>query len=395
MGRLDDGRTVFVPRTAPGDLVELADVRTYKRFARAHVGRIDEPGADRVAPRCPHYEGDDCGGCQLQHLGADAQRRARASFVGDALRRIGRLDVPDPPVLPAEREWAYRAKITVHALDGRLGFHRYDRADQVFDLATCHIAAPELDRLWQAVRRRRALLPGNLETLTLRADREGRLHLIARVQGTDPWTDAKALAAALETDGAAAAIWWEPEGGAPRVLAGGDETYPATVFEQVHPAMGAHVRAHAIERLGDVAGRHVWDLYAGIGETTDALLARGATVESVELDARAVAHAERRAGTPDAARVRRYAARVEQKLPALDAAAAAVVNPPRVGMAAPGVAALARRGPPRLVYISCDPATLARDLVGLTGHYVLEDLMAFDLFPQTAHVETVAVLARR
>ena len=88
VGKLPDGRTVFVPRTAPGDLVELARVREQRRFARARAGRLVEAGAHRVTPRCPHYLKDECGGCQLQHLSSDAQREARRSFVGEALRRL-------------------------------------------------------------------------------------------------------------------------------------------------------------------------------------------------------------------------------------------------------------------------------------------------------------------
>ncbi|MEO8227705.1 MAG: TRAM domain-containing protein, partial [Gemmatimonadota bacterium] len=99
VGRLEDGRTVFVPRTAPGDLVELARLRTHRRFARARVARVVEPAPERVVPPCPHYTADDCGGCQLQHLDPAAQREARRGFVGDALRRIGMVDVPDPPIV--------------------------------------------------------------------------------------------------------------------------------------------------------------------------------------------------------------------------------------------------------------------------------------------------------
>jgi 23S rRNA (uracil1939-C5)-methyltransferase len=160
------------------------------------------------------------------------------------------------------------------------------------------------------------------------------------------------------------------------------------VFEQVHPALGVAVRRHAVERLGEVRGRSVWDLYAGIGETTAALVARGARVESVESDRRAVAEAETR-GPP----ARRHAARVEEVVEALGPAALVVTNPPRTGMDARVSEALERRAPDRVIYVSCDPATLARDLSRLPS-YRVDGLACFDLFPQTAHVETVAVLER-
>ena len=104
VGKLEDGRTVFVPRSAPGDLVELGQVREQRRYARARVARLLEPSPDRVVPRCPHYVQDECGGCQLQHLAAPAQREARRTIVGDALRRIARLEAADPEVVPAPEE---------------------------------------------------------------------------------------------------------------------------------------------------------------------------------------------------------------------------------------------------------------------------------------------------
>jgi 23S rRNA (uracil1939-C5)-methyltransferase len=181
-------------------------------------------------------------------------------------------------------------------------------------------------------------------------------------------------------------IWWQGSEGAPRAMAGADSPYPATVFEQVHPAMGDRVRAHAVEALGPLAGRHVWDLYAGIGETTAVLARGGASVESVESDRRAVAEAERRGPT-----ARRHAARVEHVLGELRPPELVVTNPPRTGMDARVADAFERLRPRRVVYVSCDPATLARDLTRLPG-YRLAEVRAFDLFPQTAHVETVAVL---
>jgi 23S rRNA (uracil1939-C5)-methyltransferase len=388
VGRLEDGRTVFVPRTAPGDLVELAGVRLHTRFARARAGRVVEPSAQRVAPRCPHYVRDDCGGCQLQHLESAAQREARRGFIGEALRRLARRDLFDPPLVPAAEEFDYRTKITLAvSADGRrIGLRAYDRPDQVFELEWCHITVPELMRAWQAVRTVRDLLPPQLESVVLRRDRQGGIHLMLRSAGSAAWPGAARLHAALKERRTPVTIWWQGSEGAPRAMAGADSPYPATVFEQVHPAMGDRVRAHAVEALGPLAGRHVWDLYAGIGETTAALARGGASVESVESDRRAVAEAERRGPT-----ARRHAARVEHVLGELRPPELVVTNPPRTGMDARVADAFERLRPRRVVYVSCDPATLARDLTRLPG-YRLAEVRAFDLFPQTAHVETVAVL---
>ena len=153
VGKLEDGRTVFVPRTATGDLIELDAVREYKRFARARPGRLLEAGPDRVEPPCPHYLGDECGGCQLQHLSLGAQRAARRTFVGDALRRLARLEVDDPDLVPASKAFGYRTKVTLAVGRGRtIGLRRYDRPDEIFALDRCHIAIPELMALWRELR---------------------------------------------------------------------------------------------------------------------------------------------------------------------------------------------------------------------------------------------------
>ena len=388
VGRLEDGRAVFVPRTAPGDLVEVSSLREHSRFARARPGRLLEEGPDRVPPRCPHYTADECGGCQLQHLSLPAQQAARRSFVGDALRRLARLDVADPDLVPAARAFEYRTRVAL-AVGGRgIGLRRYDRPDEIFALEKCHLAVPELMVLWGDLRPLGALLPPGLEKIGLRLDRSGGLHIVFEVAAGAGWSGGPRLLAELQRQGHAPTIWWHPEGGAARAVAGAGEAYPATAFEQVHPEMGDQARTFAIQQLGSVGGQRVWDLYAGIGETTAALAEAGANVVSVEADRRAVAAAE--AAGPVA---RRHAARVEDVLGQLGTPDLVVTNPPRTGMDARVTGALERGRPQRVVYVSCDPATLARDLTRLPS-FRLTLARSFDLFPQTAHVETVAVLER-
>jgi len=393
VGTLEDGRTVFVPRSAPGDLVELADLRLLKRFARARVGRIIEPGPHREAPRCAHYLDDACGGCQLQHLSPEGQREARSRIVGAAIRRLAKREIADPEVEAAPSDWRYRSRVVLHVQAGgrRIGFHRHDRPGEVFDLRCCEIASAELQELWVAVRELRSMLPPGLKNIGLRADRDGGLHIVLEPSETTAWNGAQRLHSELGKKGLSATIWWDPPGGAPRTLAGASETFPATVFEQVHPAMGDRVRAWALEQLGDLMGQHAWDLYAGIGETTIALAHGGATVESVESDRRAVALAERRG---PATGITRHDGKVEAMMPRLRSPGIVVTNPPREGMDEAVVAGIVAAAPNRIAYISCDPATLSRDLTRLGEGYAFRQLRAFDLFPQTAHVETVTVLER-
>jgi 23S rRNA (uracil1939-C5)-methyltransferase len=393
VGRLADGRVVFVPRTAPGDVVTLKDLRPSRRFARARLDRVLEPGPERIEPRCPHYTTDSCGGCQLQHLTTRAQLTARRSVVGDALRRLGRLDVSDPEIEPAEQQFGYRAKLTLAVSPDarRIGLHPLGPGQDVFELARCHITADSLMELWSVLRDLKQLLAPGLDRLVLRLDRSGGRHVVAQVAGSVVWTRAAELAVELGRRKQPATLWWHPEGGAARVVAGprGSAGPPASVFEQVHPAMGDRVRRFAVSRLGPVAGQRVWDLYAGIGETTALLVEAGAQVESVERDARAVAHA---ASTGVSAL--RHAGLAETIVPRLGQADVVVTNPPRNGMDPIVSAAVAASAARRVVYVSCDPATLARDIAALAPRFALAEVRTFDMFPQTAHVETVAVLDR-
>ncbi|MEO8449634.1 MAG: hypothetical protein ABI647_07585 [Gemmatimonadota bacterium] len=391
VGTLGDGRRIFVPRTAPGDVIEVGDIRLADRYARGRVARLVTPSPDRVEPRCGHYQRDRCGGCQLQHMSTPAQETARRGFVGDALRRLGRLDVADPEIDPAENQWSYRTKISIARGPHGFGFRRLHEPNAIFQLVRCEIAAEPLNTLWSALREEIRSLPATTERVTLRQGRGGGLHVIVKVTGSEAWTRAKPVAAALVAKGQAATLWWQPEGGVVRAVAGGESTFPATVFEQVHPAMGDRVRRYVVDSLGPVKGLLGWDLYSGIGETGEMLAARGASVESIELDRRAVEEAIRRNGA--GAAVRPIVGKVEDEVGKLAAPDFVVANPPRAGMDARVIDALRRSRPRAIRYISCDAPTLARDVKRLQAPggpvYRVTDIRAFDLFPQTAHVETV------
>jgi len=402
VGRLADGRAVFVARTAPGERIRLREgVKLHKSFARGELAEIIAAGAARVTAPCPHYVQDHCGGCQLQHVTYEAQLAAKRAIVGDALRRIAKLDVGDPEIVEAVEEWRYRATITMAVRSigrsdpkglpvgrGRtVGLHPYDRPASVFQLIDCHIADFRLMALWRALRPRLELLPARLTQLTLRLDRESRRHVIAESPG-EPWRDPEALRAALP-GGDSVICWWQPVDGAARVVAGPATGFPPTAFEHVNPEMGTIARGWAVEQLGDVRGAVVWDLYGGIGDTAVELAERGAQVVSVDADEKAIDWARRRA-TPRP--VRFIAGKAEDVLPTLPEPSAVVVNPPRGGLHWNVTLRLTGQPVSRLIYVSCDPGTLARDLHRLSATYRVTAVRAFDLFPQTAQVETVAVM---
>ena len=397
VGRLADGRAVFVPRAAPGERVRLkADGLTlHKSFARGELDTVLEPVAARVTPPCPHYTQDRCGGCQLQHLAYDVQLAAKRAIVGDALRRIGKMEVADPDIVEAVEEWRYSTKVamavkSVGRSDSRtVGLHPYDSSGTVFALVDCQIADFRLMTLWRELRKHLALLPAKCTQLTLRLDREGRRHVLAESAG-EPWLAATELRAAL-SDGEHVVCWWQPAEGAARVIAGPATGFPPTAFEPVNPEMAMLARRWAVEQLGDVAGggRTVWDLYGGIGDTAALLAERGAAVVSVDADEKAIAWARTR-GLPGA--VRLVAGKAEDLLPSLPRPDAAIVSPPRAGLHWDVTLRFTGEPVDRLVYVSRDAATLARDLSRLSVNYRVAAVRAFDLFPQTAQVETVVAL---
>lgn len=385
VGRLADGRAVFIPRTAPGDLVIPAHLELHARFARARVGRLVEPGPGRVAPQCGHYLADDCGGCQLQHLDYPTQLEAKRTMVRETLRRVGGVAVDVPEVVPGN-EWGYRTRFAVAAATTGTGygFHRQARPGEVFPLVSCPIARPEVNRLWTGVSA--APVPGVANRLTLRLDRAGAavvIHGATRPGAAEVDRFRDALAAA----GHRPALWWQPAAGPVTSLDSAAGSAPS--FSQVDPALGDRVRRHAVDGLGTVAGREAWDLYAGAGEASRLLAERGATVQSVELDHAAVAAAERQAPHPA---ITRHAGRVEDRVAGLRRPHLVYANPPRAGLGAEVVAAIMAAGPERMAYVSCDPATLARDLKRFARAYRIVAVQPFDLFPQTAHVETVVQL---
>ena len=400
VGHLADGMTVFVPRTAPGDRVALARVRRRRRHARAEAAQLLEPGPGRSTPVCRHFAQDNCGGCQWQHLSLEAQHGAKRRMVGDALRRIGALAVEDPELIPSPRAFGYRATITLtvrwRAGEPVVGFHRAtgegEQAGEVFSLERCEIARPEIAALWDAVRPALSALPrGEDVRFKLRVAHDGGLHLV--VHGGDrAWTTPQPLAAAALAAGRPATVWWQPTGGAVRRMAGPAGDRAGVAFEQVNAEVAEALRAAVLDAVPRDA-RRVLDLYAGTGDVALALARRGCDVASVEADEAAVRLAEQRARCEGLA-VRAVAARVEDRIAGLLPADAVVVNPPRTGLAPDVTAALARQPPAPLVYVSCDPATLARDLKRLGAAPARLTLRCFDMFPQTSHVETLAVLRR-
>lgn len=427
VGRVD-GLAVFVPRTAPGDVVQVAYV-AHARHGRGRVLQIVTPSAQRVEPACVHYERDRCGGCQLQHLAIEPQREARRQIVQDSLARIGRRTIPLPPLEHGDA-WEYRGRLSLtlrrRGSSWIGGLHAHDDPVRVFPLEQCHIAHPVLVAVWQAVRgvirRGEVPLPSVESTGALRlslrldsdADGEASPSVALVLEGGSVWPDHAAWTAAVrEADPRVEGVWWTPAAAATvpggsdvragRVTAPEMEYAPqareALAFAQVNREVATALREHVFEAVQQFAPRRVIDGYAGTGVLSARLAAEGVAVVAIEADpAGAEAAVGRLAGiTAPLPRGRVVCDLMERALPAVDEPVDVVVlNPPRRGIhpeVAAWLEAPAQHGVRGVVYVSCDPATLARDL-GRLPSWRVERVTCFDMFPQTAHVESVCVLRR-
>lgn len=402
VGRDRDGRAVFVHRTAPGERVRVRITEAKKRWARAALLRVLEASPVRRDAPCKFYP--RCGGCTLEHLEYDAQLTAKAGIVADALSRIGGITIEPPTVVASPEQLRYRNRVSftlVRLRDGtvRAGFHELERPDRVLDIdesclmpeATIAAAWGELRRSWGSAASR--LPSGTRLRLTLRATADGRTSLLVQ-GGFSAGRPDELLARVASLD----AIWHQPQpDDSPVLLAGTaalkevwdgeDVSLGGAVFLQVNRGAAALLDEYVLELAGDVSARTVVDAYCGVGLHARRLARRGARVSGIELDAQAVHEAQR--GVPDA---NFTAARVEDALPTLLPADLVLLNPPRAGIAEAAITALRSTPPDRIIYISCDPATLARDLKRLAPMYELRSIRCFDLFPQTAHVESVVEL---
>ena len=384
-----EGLVVFVPRTAPGDRARVR-VQPKGRFARGTLVALEQPSPSRVAPPCVHYERDRCGGCQLQHLSLAAQRAAKAQIVHDAFTRIAKRDVPLPEVRGAGDGWRYRRKLTLamrRTRDGWMaGMHRAGAPDELVPIDDCHITDASVVAGFRDVLASAAPLLPNAPSLRLAIRRAGD-DLLCVVEGGLRWREAAAFAEAVPS---LAAVWWVTDEGRRTLVLDRRASYTAGAsFVQVNEAVAAMLAEHAVACAMRHTPATIVDGYAGTGDVAAMLHARGVRVTAIELDADAADVCGRRLTAPSAV----VTARVEDALPSALPADVVLLNPPRAGVDAQVAATLSAAAvkPRAIIYVSCDPATLARDVARLPG-YTIASLTCFDMFPQTAHVETVCEL---
>lgn len=383
----NDGLVVFTPRTAPGDRVSV-DVTVNGRVGRGALRRVEKAGATRVDPVCEHYDAPDrCGGCQWQHVDIAAQREQKRLMVRDAFQRIAKREVALPEIVGGE-SWRYRRSLTLAMRkrdDGSWygGLRAHDDPEAVFEMHECHITEQSVLDAWSEIFAASEHLPD-----------ESRLRGTVRVIGNSPHFTLEGgrawdgFAPFLDAAPSLAAIWWHGEGKRRQLIADRRPAgAPGASFAQVNPAIAERMQRDVAARAMAYAPKKVVDAYSGAGDTAVALAERGVAVVALESDEEATAFAAARLSAPS----RAIAARVEDVLDKHLPADVVILNPPRAGVDAKVTAALTTAAARAIIYVSCDPATLARDVARLGG-WTVKDLRCYDMFPQTSHVETVCEL---
>lgn len=411
VGRVE-GKAVFVPGTAPGDVVRFRPLKEKKRFVQGQLVSIESPSALRRQPPCPVF--GDCGGCQWQHLPYHHQVDWKERIFRDFLvRQNGVAEELILPFVAAPDEWNYRSRVQFKCRQTPagfvIGFFR-TASHYVIDVAQCPIAAPAINR---ALTLLREWFPGSphpaqIPQVDLALDDEGQVAAVVHVIGDELESVRRYLAPRLEDAG----IGFHLQSGRKDTLvhvAGPRELtirplegepmrlgYPVGGFAQVNLAQNRRLVGEVLKAAGEVAGGKVLDLFCGMGNFSLPLASRGALVTGVEDFAPAIACAIRNAlGNQLNSR---FLCRPAAAALASDLAGAdfdlVLLDPPRTG-AYEVVRHLLAGRPERLLYISCDPATLARDLKPLLHNgYRVERAIGLDLFPQTYHLESLVHLRR-
>src|SRR5947199_5243847 len=325
----EQGKAVFVPYTIGGETISAEIVREKKQFAEAELVEVKESSPDRVEPQCPYF--GRCGGCAYQHISYEHQLAIKWRQVRDALQRIGKLkDAPMRPIIPSPEQYGYRNRITVHAQEGVIGFFRRD-SHQLIDIEHCPISSDEVNR---ALAELRAQNPRDGH-YTLRATSEPR------------------------------------------------------VFSQTNDAV-ANVLRDLVVNLVPPNQELLIDAYCGAGFFAKALLDKFERVIGIDWDKFAIATAKENAteketyiaGDVETELLRRLESR----------SAMLIVDPPAPGLSANVRRAIVDLTPATVIYVSCNPPTLARDLRELQDNFTIDSVTPLDMFPQTAEIEVVVHL---
>jgi 23S rRNA (uracil1939-C5)-methyltransferase len=393
MGRLEDGRAIFVPFGIPGERVRVQLTEEKRNFGRGEIIEILEASPLRVSPRCKHF--GICGGCHYQHLPYEEQLKAKTEILRDQLIRIGKIE--NPPVqemVASPSPWNYRNHVQFHLTEeGKLGYVRAD-GPVVFPIGECHLPEGFLNGIWPQLE----FEPGtNIERVSLRTGKDYDSMLV--LESNSPESPELEIEACISV----AHVFEENT----VVVAGNDHIMipvlgrdfrvSAASFFQVNTALAEEMVNHLLSSLPVSLSTTLLDIYCGAGLFSAFFARKCERVIGIESSPSACEDLAFNLDEFD--NVELYEGLAEEVLPALVGRIGnlpyLVVDPPRAGLDKRVVDSILQLNPQMIAYVSCDPSTLARDARRLIdGGYRLKDVTPFDLFPQTYHIESISLFEK-
>ncbi len=390
MGRLEDGRAVFVPYALPGETARVRVVTEKRGHVRAELVEVLEASPERIAARCKHFT--VCGGCHYQHMSYAKQLEVKQQVVVEQFQRMAGIDDPQvEAVVPSPAEWFYRNTVQFSQTeDGKLGFQAAGTR-RVIPITECFLPEEDINQIWPQLNLEP--VPG-LQRIELRQADNGEMLVLS---GQDE------LPPEMELELPISAVYLSPVKG-PMIMAG-DEfgiihinerpfSFHAGSFFQVNTAQAEALVNHVMGLLPLTPETVALDVYCGVGLFSAFIAPQVKQLIGIEYSG--LACEDFAVNLDEFENVAIYQGPAERILPSLEVQPDVVVmDPPRAGLKPEALDALVKMEAGTLVYVSCDPATLARDVKRLiNAGYRLERITPFDLFPQTYHIETVVVMRK-
>jgi 23S rRNA (uracil1939-C5)-methyltransferase len=390
LGRLSDGRAIFVPFGLPGEMVRARSVYEKRGHVRAELVEVVKASPKRILPRCRHF--GICGGCHYQHMEYSEQQMVKTGILYEQLTRLGRINVPPMELVTiSPNEWNYRNHIQFHlAPSGKLGFVEANGLN-ILPITECHLPEAQLNDCWPVLE-----FESNpdLERVSLRLGMAEEIMVVLESSSSE------IPALELEADLSVVHV----ADGNPVVMAGDDHLFisineqrfkvSASSFFQVNTLMAGKMVDHLLNHLLLRPDTILLDVYCGVGLFSKFLASHVARLIGIESSRSACVDFS--TNLDEFENVELYEALAENVLPALAIKPDVVIlDPPRAGLEKRALDALMALTPTQIAYVSCDPSTLARDASRLiAGGYQLKQVNAFDLFPQTYHIESISIFEK-
>ena len=390
LGRLSDGRAVFVPFALPGEIVSLHTLGEKRGHVRAELVEVLEPSPERIASKCLHF--GVCGGCHYQHLSHPAQLIAKTGILHDQLTRIGKIEAPPlKPMVPSSKEWNYRNHVQFHLTQaGQLGF--IDALSRnILPIRECHLPEPSLNILWP----RLEFDPGLwLERVSLRLGMDEQAMLVLESRSPDtPELELEADLSVVHLAGEDAVVM---AGDDHLIMQVNDRPFhvSAASFFQVNTEIAGKMAAHLLAHLPVSPATTLLDVYCGVG-LFSAFFAP-VVGRLIGIESSPSACGDFAINLDEFDNVELYQAPAEEVMPVMeDKPDLVILDPPRAGLEKRVLDALLVLAPARIAYVSCDPSTLARDAAHMiAGGYRPAQVTPFDLFPQTYHIESISIFEK-